>query len=108
MFNQLTVNTAKEKISQEDFIILDVRDIASYLNGHLPKARLLTHDNLAEFLQHSTKQQPVLVCCYHGISSQKVAEFLVSEGFKNIYNLEGGFTAWQQIFPDHIEYGETP
>ena len=108
MFHQLTVNTAQKKISQENFIILDVRDLASYLNGHLPRARLLTHDNLAEFLQHSDKQQPVLVCCYHGISSQRVAEFLISEGFKAVFNLEGGFTAWQKTFPDQIEYGETP
>jgi len=39
---------------------------------------------------------PMVVCCYHGISSQGVAQFLVERGFDQVYSLEGGFEGYQQ------------
>ena len=106
MFKQLSVTDAQAKISQSAFILLDVRDMASYLAGHLPGAKLFTPENFKQILQQTDKQQPVLVYCYHGYSSQRVAEFLGLEGFTTVYNLVGGFTAWQQTYPHAIEYGE--
>jgi thiosulfate sulfurtransferase len=44
-----------------------------------------------------------VVCCYHGISSQQAAQFLVSQDFTDVYSLDGGFTQWQLQFPEHIE-----
>ena len=37
---------------------------------------------------------PVIVCCYHGISSQQAAQFLIHQGFEEVYSLDGGFAAW--------------
>ena len=38
---------------------------------------------------------PVLVYCYHGISSQNAAAFLIERGFETVYSLDGGFEAWR-------------
>ncbi len=39
---------------------------------------------------------PVIVCCYHGISSQQAAQFLIHQGFEEVYSLDGGFEAWRK------------
>ena len=41
---------------------------------------------------------PVLVYCYHGISSQSAAEFLNQKGFEDVYSVDGGFEACQGLF----------
>lgn len=73
--------------------ILDCRDPRSYEQGHLPGAQLI-NDALIQRLARTSKQQPVIVYCYHGVSSRDLAEFLVKFGFTNVLNLEGGWQAW--------------
>jgi len=43
-----------------------------------------------------------VVCCYHGISSQQAAQFLISQDFTEVYSLDGGFTDWQLQYPDAV------
>ncbi|MCV6069119.1 sulfurtransferase, partial [Escherichia coli] len=33
---------------------------------------------------------------YHGISSQGAAQYLVNQGFEQVYSVDGGFEAWQR------------
>jgi thiosulfate sulfurtransferase len=78
---------------------IDVRDIAAYQQGHLPGAQHLSKDNLVSFLQQTDKSRPVIVYCYHGISSQSVAKFLLEEDFVEVYSMIGGFAAWINCYP---------
>ncbi len=34
--------------------------------------------------------------CYHGISSQGAAQYLVNQGFEEVYSVDGGFEAWHR------------
>ena len=36
----------------------------------------------------------IIVYCYHGNSSQDVANFLTSHGFTDVYSLKGGYEEW--------------
>lgn len=74
--------------------IVDIRDAASYEKGHIPGAIRLGNDNLAEFITQADMEKPLVVVCYHGISSQSTAEYLHQQGFDEVYSLEGGFAAW--------------
>jgi len=38
--------------------------------------------------------KPVVVVCYHGMSSQSAASYLNEQGFDDIYSLDGGYSAW--------------
>ena len=60
------------------------------------------NENLADFLRDADPDAPVVVCCYHGHSSQQAAQFLVSQDFTQVYSLDGGFTQWQLIHPDKV------
>jgi monothiol glutaredoxin len=35
--------------------------------------------------------------CHHGIRSQSAAEYFLREGFRQLYNLQGGIDAWSQL-----------
>ena len=37
---------------------------------------------------------PIIVSCYHGVSSRNVATFLVEQGYENVFSVIGGFDGW--------------
>lgn len=39
---------------------------------------------------------PIVCLCHHGARSQRVAQFLIQNGFSNVSNLAGGIAAWAQ------------
>lgn len=92
-------------IIENDAVIIDIRDLASFETSHISNAINLTNDNVKSFITATEKQQPIIVCCYHGNSSKGAAEYLASEGFKEVYSLNGGFSQWSAMFPEQCEMG---
>lgn len=95
MYKQITVQELEEKMKQGNLIIVDVRDIANYDQDHIVGAIHLSVDALSEFCQTTSCDTPVLVYCYHGVSSQSVAQHLVDQGFTQVFSLVGGFETWK-------------
>jgi thiosulfate sulfurtransferase len=93
-FENISLDKAKEIIKQETTIIADIRDINSFKSGHIQGAIHLSSDNLQDFIQDNDPDHPVIVCCYHGHSSQPAAQYLSAQGFERVYSLIGGYTAW--------------
>ena len=46
-------------------------------------------------LDKTPKTTPVLVVCYHGVSSQQAANVIANQGYDNVYSMDGGFEAWK-------------
>jgi rhodanese-related sulfurtransferase len=42
-------------------------------------------------------EQPVVIYCRSGVTSQQAAEAMVAAGAPAFYELEGGYTAWQAV-----------
>ena len=40
------------------------------------------------------RNAPIVFLCHHGPRSPNVAEQVLREGFKKVYNLSGGIEAW--------------
>jgi monothiol glutaredoxin len=60
---------------------------------------------LMQELEQGAKDRPIVVYCHHGGRSQRAAEQLVGEGFRDVYNLIGGIDAWsQEIDPSVARY----
>lgn len=95
MLKKITCQEADVLMQDSQVLIVDVRDQESYNEGHIPNAIHMTSSLLQEMTLQMDKKQPVLVYCYHGISSQSVAQCLIEQGFVAIYSLTGGFEAWQ-------------
>lgn len=75
--------------------IVDIRQPADYAAGHIGGARHLDNHSLTEFMNAVDYDEPIIVCCYHGISSLNAANYLISQGFTNVYSLDGGFEGWR-------------
>lgn len=95
MFQRIDKNTALEKLSNSKSVLLDIRDLASFEDGHAKDAIHLTEKNLPDFVANADKTAPTLVMCYHGNSSQMVAQYLNEQGFTDVYSIDGGYEEWK-------------
>ena len=102
-FKHMSVSALQEVMADKSHVVVDIRDENSFANGHIAQAIHLTNESMADFLREADLDAPLVVCCYHGISSQQAAQFLISQDFTDVYSLDGGFTQWQTEFPDNIE-----
>ncbi|WP_298440696.1 thiosulfate sulfurtransferase GlpE [uncultured Ferrimonas sp.] len=74
--------------------VVDIRQPEVFALGHIPSAINLHQGNVDRFLLEGEYDQPVVVVCYHGISSQSAAQYLVEQGFEQVYSLDGGHDGW--------------
>lgn len=95
MYKQITPTEAKALIDQGPVVIVDVRDRASFEAEHIPDALHLSANGLDALCQSIPLDSAVLLYCFHGISSQVVAQCLVDKGFQHVYSLLGGFETWK-------------
>lgn len=94
--NGLNPGQATLLINREDALVIDVRSPAEFAAGHLPEARNIPLDKLAERQAEldKLKDKPLLVCCASGMRSAKACGELKKAGFARLYNLDGGIDAW--------------
>lgn len=102
-FEHINVNGLKTRLETGGVQVVDIRDPMSFRQGHIKGAHHLDNNSLKTFLETADRSAPVVVCCYHGNSSQQAAAFLSSEGFQSTYSLDGGFALWQSSYPEWVE-----
>ena len=81
-------------LEESSINVVDIRDPRSYSAGHIPTALSISDNNVQEFIDSADKEKPLVVCCYHGISSQGAAEYFSENGFNEVYSMTGGYSAW--------------
>lgn len=96
-FKEMTPEEARGMIARGPVTVVDIRDAASYEEGHLPNAINLNDESVEAFLASADRAQPVIVYCYHGISSRGAAQFLAEKGFLDVSSMSGGFAGWQDF-----------
>jgi thiosulfate sulfurtransferase len=95
MVKLLSPEEAQRLMATNNLVIIDVRDHDNFAQGHIEGAIQLSVADMKTFCQNTPKNQPILVYCYHGISSQAVGQHLQDQGFLTVYSLIGGFEKWQ-------------
>lgn len=90
----VSVEEASRALESKKAQFVDVRTSAEYTGGHAAGAVNLPLDSLAGNLGGLDRERPVYVICESGRRSQKGAEILMQNGFREIYNVEGGTSAW--------------
>ncbi len=98
MIKEITAAEAKLLIEKENAIVVDIRDAASFAKGHIKGAVRIDNDNFQQFVDETDKSTPIIVCCYHGNSSQAATGVINSLGFTG-YSLQGGMSAWPPSYP---------
>ena len=95
MYECINIQKAKSLITEENALLVDIRDTEDYAVDFDPITFHLTNETLPDFMASTPKSRPLIVMCYHGISSKQLAYYLVSEGFEKIYSLDGGYEKWK-------------
>lgn len=95
-FQDITIEDAKRLMQTHPVTLADIRDADSYHSGHIEGAHHVTNDNLQDFIRNSDLDQALIVYCFHGHSSQPAAQFLLEQGFEEVYSLIGGYTLWSE------------
>ena len=75
--------------------IVDVREPWEYQQGHVPGALLIPLGQLSMRVSELNPERPVAVICATGNRSQSAAALLGQKGFKTVYNVTGGTSAWR-------------
>lgn len=88
-----------QALREKGAVVVDIRDPQAYASGHINGAVRLDNQNIQDFIRAADLDAPLVVVCYHGNSSQSAAAYLVSQGFSDVYSLDGGFELWRGTFP---------
>lgn len=89
----------KKKVdATENPVIVDVRTPEEYSEGHLADAVNMDWegDSFNSQIKSLDKNASVFVYCYGGGRSSEAAKEMRKQGFKNVYDLKGGFSAWRK------------
>lgn len=93
---EITVQELKEKKDNgDDFLLVDVREDVEYLvsnldGQHIPLGQLETRLDEIE----ADKDAQIVMMCRSGGRSGRAVGIMEGNGFTNVYNLQGGITAW--------------
>jgi UPF0176 protein len=85
-----------ELASQADTVVVDMRNHYEYEVGHFEKALEVPSDTFREQLPMAAdmlkdqKDKNIVMYCTGGIRCEKASAYLLHNGFKNVYHLEGG------------------
>lgn len=93
----ISMNEACEMMGKESgYIILDVRRIDEFSQGHIPGAINVPNESIgsSEISELPDKDQLIFVYCRSGRRSKEASSKLASLGYTNIYEI-GGILDWK-------------
>ena len=94
----LEVGDFKKEITKKEVQLIDVRTAEEYNSGHIKNAVNLDIFNRNAFTAYAKEldvNQPVFLYCRSGSRSRSASKLLVGLGFKEIYDLKGGYINWK-------------
>ncbi|MFN8467905.1 MAG: rhodanese-like domain-containing protein [Caldilineaceae bacterium] len=90
----ISVDELAGLLEQKNFTLVNVH--IPYA-GELPQTDLfIAYDKIAQSLdQLPAKDAPIVLYCRSGRMSTEAAQVLVKQGYTNVYELDGGMSAWE-------------
>lgn len=92
----------KEVIKDTSLALVDVRTKKEFEEGSLPGAvniDFLDEANFYNAFEKYDREEPIYLFCRSGNRSLKAAQKLKDMGFKEIYDMEGGYLQWTKEKP---------
>ena len=78
----------------EGALLVDVREHDEWAAGHAPHAQHIPMQDVPARLVEIPTEGNVVVACRVGARSAQVTAYLLSNGWDNVVNLDGGMRAW--------------
>ncbi len=95
----------------KEFYIVDMRNVYEHNLGHFENSILPKFENFRD-LQKITKKlkhlknKTVLTVCTGGVRCEKASGYLVSQGFGDVYQLDGGIVSYMEKYPNENFLGK--
>ena len=94
--------------NNEDFVVIDMRNDYEYRVGHFKDS---IHPNIRNFREvdevlpkilaenPGIENKKVITVCTGGVRCEKASGYLLTKGFKDVYQLDGGMHKYMEQFP---------
>lgn len=79
--------------NEKDYVIIDVRTIEEYSDGHIEGAINIPLDNINDIVNLYAKDKLIMIYCRSGNRSNQAANILDDLGYTNVYDF-GGINTW--------------
>ena len=81
--------------TEENYVLLDVRTVEEYEEGHIPGAICVPNETIGEdeIEELPDKEQVIMIYCRSGNRSKQAAKKLLEQGYTNLYEF-GGIIDW--------------
>ena len=83
-------------------VLLDVREPEELEQAAIAGAHHIPMRQVPERLGELPRDKPIVVFCHAGGRSRRVAQFLVENGFEQVFNLDGGIDAWSRTVDERV------
>lgn len=94
----LTVAEVRERLERgEPLVVLDVRQDAEWVAGHIPQARHVEAGALATSPPELPRDVPIVAHCGHDQRGATALSALERAGYANLRLMGGGFGDWQEL-----------
>lgn len=90
--------------TNKDFVVIDMRNSYEYVSGHFKNSidpGMNASRELPEKLEKlkNVKDKTVLTVCTGGVRCEKMSAYLMHQGFKDVYQLDGGMHTYMEKYP---------
>jgi len=87
-----------QMINRENAIVIDIRDIDAFKDGHITDAINVPSDSLDTHLKKITKHKskPIIITCTTGQKAASFGSELKKQSFEKVFALKGGLQTWTQ------------
>ena len=103
---QIGAEDAASYIFEVEPVLVDVRTVGEYDDGHLAGAVNFPVQTIDEYLgsMPSDLDTPILIYCAAGTRGFWALAYVTSLGYTNVKNLRGGYRAWVELgYPTTVE-----
>lgn len=99
MIKECTTKDLKEKLdTKQTILFIDCRENHEWKDAHISGATLLPLSELEATYENILKDKnaPIFIQCRSGVRSMKACMFLLSKGYSDLTNVDGGIMSWIQ------------
>jgi rhodanese-related sulfurtransferase len=91
--NEIDVVEAQRRQTQGGALLIDVRELDEWQQGHAPGSRLVP---LGRLMAELPRDRELLLICRSGNRSGQAQRRLAAQGYQNAFNVAGGMIAWER------------
>ena len=103
MIKDLSPKEFQKNLTLENNILIDVREEDELEICKIDGAINMPMSSIMETFSELDSKSSYSLYCHHGMRSMQVANFLLSNGFTSLFNLQGGIDAWSREIDDSIQ-----